>query len=226
MRRDITGIADTPVTAGTIVYPERDGKPMGETDTHRDQIVDLIYCLREWFRTDPDVYVSGSLLLYYEEGNPLASAAPDVFVARGVDDHPRRTYKVWEEGKGPDLVIEITSKSSRLEDLGYKRALYAELEVREYFMFDPLGEWLTPPFAAYRLADGEYVRVEAPSGRVSSEVAGLEFGVVEGSLRVFDPATGKMLLTPSEESRARVAAERELDRLRRQLGPRHGDGER
>ena len=98
MRRDTTGIADTPETAGTIVYPERDGKPMAETDTHRDQIADLIYNLREWCRTDPDVYVSGTLLLYYEEGNPLASAALDVFVARGVHDHPRRTYKVWEEG--------------------------------------------------------------------------------------------------------------------------------
>ena len=154
-------MADTQLTATEIHYPETDGKPMAETDTHRDQMMDLIYCLRKWFRDDPQVYVAGNLLLYYEEGNPQASVAPDVFVVRGVEDHRRPIYRLWEEGKGPDLVIEVTSKNTKLEDLGNKRALYADMGVREYFIFDPLSEWLTPTLALYRLAGREYVPIEA-----------------------------------------------------------------
>ncbi len=209
---------------------------MAETDTHRDQMVDLIHCLRERFRDDPNVYVAGNLLLYYEEGNPQASVAPDVFVVFGVADHPRRIYKLWEEGKGPDLVIEITSKSTKLEDLGAKRALYADMGVREYFLYDPLNEWLKPPLALYRLENGDYVRVEPTGERLPSEVTGLEFGVADGWLRAFDPSTGEPLPTPGEEAEARrreaearrkaeARAEelaQEVKRLRRQLEERGG----
>ena len=57
---------------------------MAESDTHRDLMIDLIAMLREYFRDDPHVYISGNLLLYYEEGNPRRSVAPDVFVVKGI----------------------------------------------------------------------------------------------------------------------------------------------
>lgn len=223
----IRHMADPQLMTTDIHYPETDGKPMAETDIHRDQMVDLIHCLREWFQDDPQVYVAGNLLLYYEEGDPQASVAPDVLVARGVEDHPRRTYRLWEEGKGPDLVIEITSRGTKIEDLGNKKALYADMGVGEYFIYDPLSEWLTPSLALYRLDGGEYVRVEAGTDRLTSRVTGLEFGLAEGRLRVFDPATGTMLPTPHEEAKARREAEaraehlaQEVGRLRRQLDDR------
>lgn len=90
-----------------VVYPETDGEPMAETDTHRDLMAEaLIYPLKEYFRDQPDVYVSGNLLLYYEEGNPRASVAPDVFVVFGIPKGKRRIYKLWEEEKAPDVVVE------------------------------------------------------------------------------------------------------------------------
>ena len=55
------------------------------------------------------MYVSGDLLIYYEEGNPRVAVAPDVFVVFGVEDRMRMSYKVWEEGKGPDFVLEVAS---------------------------------------------------------------------------------------------------------------------
>jgi len=235
-------MADPQLMTTEIHYPETDQKPMAgtdrkpmaESDTHRDQMTDLIHCLRDWFEDDPQVYVTGSLLLYYEEDDPQASVAPDVFVARGVEDHPRRAYRLWEEGKGPDLVIEITSRGTRIEDLGNKKALCADMGVEEYFIYDPLGEWLTPSLALYRLDRGEYVRVKAATDRLTSQVTGLELGLAEGRLRVFDPASGKMLPTAHEEAgarrkeaKARCEAEaraehlaQELERLRRQLDDR------
>ena len=101
-----------------IHYPESDGKPMGETDLHIDALIYLREALKDYFRDEAQVYVAGNMFLYYEEGNPAACLAPDVFVVQGVIKQERRTYKLWEEGRPPTVVFEITSRDSRLEDLG------------------------------------------------------------------------------------------------------------
>ena len=220
-------------TAGThIVYPESDGKPMAETDVHIDALIYLREALKDHFRDMPQVYVAGNLLLYYEEGDPTACVAPDVFVVQGVAKHERRTYKLWEEGVAPAAVFEITSRGSRLEDLGTKRALYAMLGVEEYFLYDPLGEYLEPALQGYRLQGGDYKRMcpDADRGLVS-QVLGIDLRLEQGRLRVVDPATGDRLMTPAEAQEARRAeasarqaaearaaqAEAELERVRAEL---------
>lgn len=193
------------VTANkTIVYPETDGMPMAETDVHIDALIYLREALKDYFRETPQVYVAGNLLLYYEEGNPAACVAPDVFVVQGVGKHDRRIYKLWEEGQAPAVVFEITSRSTRLEDLGNKRALYAMLGVREYFLYDPLGEYLQPPLQGYQLIEGEYQRLQAEeAGRLVSAALGVELHLEAGRLRLRNPTTGEWLLTPSEAQAAR-----------------------
>ena len=129
---------------------------MAETD---DQAISLMYAvtgLRDYFRRRPDVYVSGNLLIYYEEGNVHASVAPDVFVVFGVPNHTRPIYKMWEEGKSPDFVMEITSRHTRHRDQGPKRQLYRSLGVQEYWQYDPTGDYLEPPLRCLRLVGGEY----------------------------------------------------------------------
>jgi Uma2 family endonuclease len=221
-----------PTVYQPIHYPETDGKPMGETDVHIDALIYLREALRDHFRDAPQVYVAGNMLLYYEEGNPTACVAPDVFVVQGVAKHERRTYRLWEEGQPPAVVFEITSRGTRLEDLGTKRAVYAMLGVREYFVYDPLGEYLRPPLQGYRLHEGEYQRLP-PAGEegLASQVLGLELRVEAGRLRVVDPATGERLLTPAEVYAARRAettasrvaeVEAELERLRAELARLRG----
>src|SRR3978361_972057 len=101
-----------------IDYPESDGRPLGETDRHRQEIFDLLYGLQQHYSGDPGVYVAGNLFLYYAEGNRNAAVCPDVFVVKGAGKELRRTFKVWEEGdRRPCLVIEVTSESTRDEDL-------------------------------------------------------------------------------------------------------------
>ena len=201
-------------TPAAIRYPETDGKPMGETDIHIAQIIDLLFALTRYFREDPQVYVAADLLLYYVEGDPKEFVVPDVFVVRGVPKGQRRIYRLWEEGRAPDVVFEITSASTRREDLGTKRVLYADLGVKEYFVFDPTGEDLRPPLRAFRLSGSEYQPLKEP---VFSEVLGLELQIVDKHLRLFDPRTGKRLLTPAEADAAREAAEVEVERLRAEL---------
>jgi len=218
-------------TAPQIHYPESDGKPIGETDVHIDALIYLREALRDYFRDDPRMYVAGSMLLYYEEGNPAACVAPDVFVVQGVAKGERRTYRLWEEGQPPVVVFEITSRGSRLEDLGTKRAIYAMLGVRECFLYDPLGEYLRPPLQGYRLQEGEYQRIPpGAEGRLASQALGLELRLEDGRLRVFNPTTGERLLTPAEalvarrtEVAARRTAETELERLRAELARLRGE---
>jgi Uma2 family endonuclease len=220
--------------AQRIHYPESDGKPIGETDVHIDALIYLREALRDYFRDDPQIYIAGSMLLYYEEGNPAACVAPDVFVVQGVAKGERRTYRLWEEGRPPAVVFEITSRGPRLEDLGTKRAVYAMLGVQEYFLYDPLGEYLRPSLQGYQLQEGEYQRIPPGSeGKLTSRALGLELRLEEGHLRLVNPTTGERLLTPAEAQAARRAAdirasraEAELERLQAELARLRGETHR
>ena len=132
------------VPPAAIDYPSSDGKPLAENDAQLHAIHYAFGALLLYYRDRPDVYVSGDLLIYYEEGNPRVSVAPDVFVVFGVEDHKRMNYKVWEEGKGPDFALEVASPNTWREDVKRKPGVYAGLGVREYFLFDP---WWSPSTA-------------------------------------------------------------------------------
>ena len=205
-------------SAPTIVYPESDGKPMAETDTHRDLMIDFIQMLKHHYRNDTDVYVSGNLLIYYEEGNPRKSISPDVFVVFGVAKKRRNTYLTWEEGRTPDFVLEVASPNTFRNDMGRKKDLYASvLGVKEYYIYDPLAE-IVPSFIGFRLIDGKYQEIDSVNDRLSSVVLGLELGERDGELRLYNPNTSQWLQTPperAENAEAELAkALAEIERLR------------
>ena len=205
-------------SAPTLVYPSSDGKPMAETDNHRKLMMDFIQMLEHHLREMDDVYVSGNLLIYYEEGNPRKSVAPDVFVVFGVGKKPRRTYLIWEEGNTPDFVLEVASPSTYQHDFGSKKQLYASvLAVKEYYIYDPYGD-ITPSFVGYQLVDGEYQEIAFVEGRLPSAMLGLELGEYEGVLRLYDPRSQQWLQPPeerAERAEAKLAkALAELERLR------------
>ena len=219
-------------------YPTSDGKPMAETDTHRDLMLALIATLKWWFRDDQSVYVSGNLLVFYEKGNKRIHVAPDVFVVPGVGSHTRDNYLLWEEGRGLDVVIELTSKTTMIEDIEEKYNLYVEkLAVKEYFLFDPKQEYLKPSFQGYRRVGSGFRPIKPVDGRFASKVLGLVLERDGDQLRLRDPATGERLPTPTERAtaeaeRASAEAERadraeaEIERLRRELAAlkrRNGD---
>lgn len=203
-------------------YPTSDGKPMAETDWHRDLMLLLIEILKVYYASNPMVYVSGNLLIFYVPGNKRRHISPDVFVVKGVPNHPRPNYLVWQEGRGPNLAIELTSSSTRREDLEQKFRLYQDvLRVSEYFLFDPLGDYLNPPLQGYRLYRGEYRPIRPVAGRLPSKVLGLHLERDGQDLRLYDPATGEWLPTPSERVAAAeaqtTAIEAENERLRREV---------
>lgn len=202
-----------------IEYPDSDGEPMADNDFQYRCIVDTRFALGQRYLNDPQVYVGADLLIYFVEGDPTKSVAPDVLVSLGVPRGNRRSYRLWEEGKPPDVVFEFASERSWRGDLGWKRGLYLGLGVREYFLFDPTGEYFSPVLRGFRL-EGEVYRplplMESPAGEIGlgSEVLGLELWVkadggerMPWALRLYDLVTEKWLPTPVEEAEARRAAE-------------------
>lgn len=209
-----------PAERPVVHYADSDGHPMAENDPQRICIVDTHFALHARYAGDPQVYASADLLVYYVEGDPNKSVAPDVLVSFDVPKRHRRSYRIWEEGKPPDVVFEFASENSWQADLGWKRGLYLGLGVQEYFLFDPTGEYFDPILQGYRLVEENYQPVtplpdsNAPLLGLWSEVLGLELWVQENGgegmpyvLRFYDPETDTWLSTPDEERAARQAAE-------------------
>ena len=121
-------------------------------------------------------------------------------------------------------MLEITSRSTRGEDQGRKRALYRRLGITEYWQYDPTGDYLDPPLQGLRLTGAAYRPMplaESADGStaMASRVLELELRLVGGELRFHDPVTGRNLLTLEEADDARRAAESrvaELEALLRQ----------
>lgn len=211
-----------------IEYPTSDGQPMAESTLHREIMSDLIQGLKNRYAGTPDVWVGGNLFLCYEKGNPSACLAPDVLLAKGVSKWERPNYLLWEETP-PVLVVEVTSRKTRREDLGKKKDKYERIGVEEYLLFDPYNEYLRPSLQGLGLEKGRYQPIPPqPDGSIVSRTTGLTFLREGQRLRMVDTATGQPLLwiDEIEEARAREAKarqeaeerlralEEELERLR------------
>ena len=211
-------ISTAPAASKTVVYPTRDGRPMGETDKHRELMAYLIAALKVHFMGQPDVYVSGNNFVFWEEGHPKSRVSPDAYVVFGAEDRLRDSYMSWKEGGLlPNVVIEITSRSTQSEDVETKLPLYEQtLKTPEYFLFDPTGGYLKPRLQGYRLENGRYVRLEPKQGRLHSERLALDFVQIGEALRLYNPATDEFLPTPQEQAeRTEAEARRAETEVRR-----------
>ena len=193
-------------------YPFSDGKILMETDPHARSIVAMRDQLDTHFEARVDVYVAGSMAVYYRQDDPKAVVAPDVFVVLGVQKKERKSYLIWEEGGVvPAFVVEVASESTSRRDATSKRATYEQMGVGEYWRFDPLGVLIRQGLEGWRLEGGRYDRVQAEraDGWHRSEVLGLELRAEGRLLRFWDPQMGRALVTHSEALGALRAAERD-----------------
>ncbi|MGI8552281.1 MAG: Uma2 family endonuclease [Dehalococcoidia bacterium] len=203
-----------------IFYPSGDGKPMAESSLHALELMRLLMLLMVRYRQFVDVIVIGNIFLFYEEGDQRKRLSPDVMVTMGV---PREllgaSYFLWQIGKAPDFIIEVTSHSTRGEDRNKKRTIYQQIGVREYFLYDPEGDWVRGGLQGYLLVDGVYEPIVAAGDRsLESETVGLRLVLEGGRLQLYDRESGERLLSPQEmlvaaeagaafEEQARRAAE-------------------
>ena len=220
-------------TDATDLYPETDGEPMAASDLHLEILIWLLQTLKAHFAERTDVYVSGDILTYYTKGDPRSVIAPDVLISFGIGQKLRHTYKVWEEGKAPDFVMEFSSKTTYQNDLTNKMMIYAALGIPNYFLYDAEALYLPSPLMGFQLVDGVYVPVPPLANEgLHSDVLRLDFHIQDMRLAVYDPVAKKWLQTPAEEhaaraetaearaeqeANARQKAEEEVEQLREQL---------
>ncbi len=199
-------------------FSSSDGEPMAETVENAIQMVDLQFALRCLLETQGRVRVAvgGNQLMYDNQRNGRDHISPDVYVALDVAPGLRPTWRMWEEGKFPDIVFEITSPSTEDVDRGSKLELYTRLGAREYYIYDP-QQVMVPPLRAYtRQGDTLAPLTLLSTGAVVSPLLGAELRPVGIYLRVIDPATGLPFRTADEEQariaeeQARLAAEERL----------------
>lgn len=186
-----------------VEYPESDGQPMGETDVHRAWMIRIYDLLKYRYRNDR-VYVGSDLLLYYVEGVPRKYIVPDDFVVLDSNPDYRRVFKTWEERRVPNVVFEVTSKYTRREDEQFKPKTYAEIGVKELFLYDPTSDYLNPPLQGFRLEAAGQVRiVEDAAGALECRELGLVLRLKGRRLILEDRSTGQPLLTEAESERAK-----------------------
>jgi Uma2 family endonuclease len=143
-------------TTPEIIYPSSDGEPLAETQQHVSAILFTFGLLRQYLQNQQAV-VFADQFLYYVEGNPKARVAPDVMVVFDITKKLYGNYKIWEGKQNPAIIIEVTSAGTKDTDFNFKKTLYEQLGVTEYWLFDPYGEWITEQLRGYRLnAAGMY----------------------------------------------------------------------
>ncbi len=202
-------------------YPDSDGKPMADNDTQRKPLTYLVEALDYHFKEQSDVYVSADLLIYYERKKPKVSVAPDVLVVFGVAKHERGSYKIWLEGKAPDVVVEIASPSTFRKDEIVKSPLYQRLGIQEYFQYDPTGDYMQPRLRGRSLdKDGQYQDMpikQLKNGQLilTSLCLKLEMHLKDERLRVFNPVTKDYLQTYAEAVDASNLAEKQAQQERK-----------
>jgi Uma2 family endonuclease len=196
--------------------PSDDGVPM-ETERHKKQMDLLIYTLESRLRQQGSGYVNGNMFIYYssQQKRHQDFKGPDVFVVLGVPTKERKSWVVWEEGKTPDVVIELLSESTAKFDKTEKKTLYQDrLKVAEYFWFDPFNpnDW-----AGFKLSGGYYEPLPVENERLVSQRLELALvrwpGIYQGIETIWlrwATLAGELLLLPEEAQtqRAELAAQR------------------
>lgn len=186
-------------------YPYSDDEPMGENDTICWLMTSSLDMLRRYYQGRDNIYVSSNSFVYYVKDDPTQRVAPDLYVVKGVPSSRRPNYKIWEEGVVPQVVFEFTTESSRYKDLGTKKGLYEVLGVKEYYLYDPAEEYLSPSFRAFELVDGVLREREQRPSHFSEEL-GLTIKPVDQLLRFFPPDSVQPIPTSEElEERANEA---------------------
>ncbi|MFB8788167.1 MAG: Uma2 family endonuclease [Potamolinea sp.] len=207
-----------------VIFPPSDlysDEPPLESDLHLQQMVLLLKCLEWLWRDRQDFYACGNLTIYYSPRQRKSEKfrGPDFFVVLGTQRKPRKSWVVWEEdGKYPNVIVEILSPKTAETDRGLKKQIYQDsFRTPDYFWFDPV----TLELKGFRLLDGKYEELSPnDQGWLWSQQLQLFLGIYESKLRLFS-VEGEMIPTPEEvalqERQQREQAEQQREQAQQQL---------
>lgn len=189
-------------------------EPPLETYLHLQQMLLLIKCLDWHWQDRNDYFAAGNLTVYYSLRQRKSEdfRGPDFFVVLNTEKRPRKSWTVWEEdGKYPNVIVELLSDSTAETDRTLKKHIYQDIfRTPEYFWFGPD----TLELAGYVLSRGHYEAIEPnDQGHLWSAELGLGLGIHNQQLRFFD-AAGRLVATPEE---AATTAQQQRDAMAAKL---------
>jgi Uma2 family endonuclease len=189
--------ATLPVAQSEIFYPSADGQPVAETYDHLYVLLTTLEVLKQYL-ADTQATVLANQFLYYAQGYPKLRVAPDVMVIFNVTPGGRDNYKIWEEGQIPSVIFEMTSSGTKDQDQIFKKTLYEQLGVKEYWLFDPKSEWQEEQLRGYRLRGEIYESISD----YRSEPLKLRLQAEGRLINFYREDTGEKLLIPGELAQA------------------------
>ena len=184
--------------------------------------------------------VLGEIPVRWTPSQRAGHRIPDLLVAFNVNRAlavEQKGYSIRDQGKPPDLVLEVASESTGDNDIGDKRRDYANFGIPEYWRYDPTGgDRHGAPLGGDRLVNGTYepveiVEVGPQHFHGHSEILGLEACWDHGQLRWYDAVAGQHLMnfrqaldasnaaeaSANAERDARIAAEARVRELEERL---------
>ena len=195
-----------------IIYPSSDGEPVAETYIHLYAILTTLEVLKQYL-SGQQATVLANQFMYYSQGLPRMRVAPDVMVIFNVEPGGRDNYKIWEEKEVPQVIFEMTSPGKKNQDKEFKKTLYEQLGVKEYWLFDPKGEWISEKLIGYRLRNNAYEIIEDNR----SEPLQLQLKIEGELIGFYREDTGEKLLIPEELATALQQKETELQQKESEL---------
>lgn len=206
-------------TSEDVIFPPGDllsDEPPLESDLHLQQILLLIKCLEWLWRNRQDFYVTGNLTIYYSPRQLKSEQfrGPDFFVVLGTECKPRNSWVVWQEdGKYPNVIVEVLSPKTAPTDRGLKKQIYQDVfRTPDYFWFDPK----TLEFKGFHLVDGQYQELQPnPQGWLWSQQLEVFLGVYESKLRFFS-VDGQLVATPEEAAEQEQQQRQQAEEQRKQ----------
>ena len=196
-----------------------DGEPL-ESNRHRIAMNLLIRSLKHYWAERTDFFIGGNMFVYYssKQARNRDFKGPDFFVALDVPHNPTRLgWVVWEEnGRYPDMIVELLSDSTESQDLGEKKQLYEQVfKTKDYFVFHPFK---VNSLQGWHLdSDNGYQPISPnPQGWLWCQSLGLWVGTWNGMveddngiwLRFYD-GEGNVILLPEEAQQQRADAEQQ-----------------
>ncbi len=186
-----------PLTEADVLHPQEDDFIV-QNYAHNKDVVYLQNSFESCLKDSP------GRLVFFDHRIDFGVAGiepfgPDLVVFDGVppwDGQQPATFSAAEFGATPLLVVEVTSPSTRRNDIGIKVELYQRCAVPFYALIDrQAGEDGTGvALWGYRLGADGYEQVEVDEqGRLWLEAVGLWLSIDDGKAVCFD-ASGRRLL--------------------------------
>ncbi|MEH2032381.1 MAG: Uma2 family endonuclease [Nostoc sp.] len=225
MSETILAAPDIQLPPSQAELPYDDGIPM-ESARHKAQMDLLIDALIPWLEEREDGFIGGNMFVYYSLAQVRNKdfKGPDFFTVLGVPKGERRSWVVWEEGKAPDVVIELLSDSTAQADKNLKKLIYQnQMRVPEYFWYDPFNP---DDLAGFSNEKGVYQPIATNAqNQLVSQSLGLALQLWQGNYKGINAtwlrwamSLGELLPTPEEKEHQRAdKAESQLLQTARNL---------